>query len=57
MSKNSRVNPQPIDAEEAYYRRTARAQDVAKDREYPRISRSRTPRGRTARKGINTDQN
>lgn len=56
MSENSKANPQPIDAEEAYYRRTARAQDMALDRTYPRISRKRTPRGRTAKKGINSDQ-
>lgn len=58
MSENSRINPQPVDAEEAYYRRTARNQDLTMDRVYPRQpGNDRTPRGRTARKGANTDQN
>lgn len=49
MSKNSRINPQPLDAEDAYYRRTARAQDRVKDAEYPRLDQRKTPRDRTAR--------
>ena len=49
MSERSKVNPQPVDAEEAYYRRTARAQDVAKDRENPRLSQKNQPSDRTAR--------
>lgn len=54
MSKNSKVNPQPVDAEDAYYRRTARAQDIVKDKEAPRLDQRVNPAGRTA--GSSTPQ-
>ena len=54
MSANSKYNPQPVDAEDAYYRRTARAQDVVKDKEEPRVGQKPAPAGRTA--GSSTPQ-